>query len=758
MKLPANGVRLVLILLYLVAVWARMGDAGVRLYPYFKGSSGTNYRHAQLITESGTLPQLDRKSSWPDGYAPAKTQANGAEYAVGFSYRLATLFSDASEKEFTRLFTILFFCLIVFTMNAFVSRLWSCQAAGLFAAFLTAFFSPLVELTNGREFHHWPFAAVLIPLHLSLLVSYMRKKSRVTLALAAIVSAAILAVWEGAGTYLVFYAIAVMVVPGATRSGRAEFLGGQFAAAIVTPAIARYLDAQGWPFAMPPLFLAISAALLTPTLRRGGRIGGIGYKAIGIAAIVAAMWLLRGDSSGTPSALEYWFNRLRFVAGKPDNPAALPEALGHAWSYARSFPTGYDLFSSFLPLVFFIPPAVMGLRRIRKETHVAVWPAIAFAAGACCLYLLDRSTVLVAAIGVATVLSAAFYGFSQDVAKRALPVCMGVFLVFVQFLFPDRIAASLGIVPRAPSGFLWVSIGNADEELVRYIVKSTSVSDVYLASPEMSSLLVTFAGRTTTLTPGSGTSAEMERTVKVTAKFYGDERALYEACKSLEVKYVLYGIDVLLDTSKYSPGYLAGFRYPGESSVVYDMHFHPENLRHFTLVYENDNYRLFRVSDTQEPFFLTDHPVVYQSDILERHENSLEAFYERVLDLLVTYHLAVQLQGLGDEEGAILRFRYCLEQAPRFTKAWLGAGDSLQRLNDLVAALAAYKRVLDYAPDNTHALYNSALVLGKQERTDEALQMIEVLFASSRDRETLRQARVLRSVLQSGGDLDETTP
>jgi len=240
------------------------------------------------------------------------------------------------------------------------------------------------------------------------------------------------------------------------------------------------------------------------------------------------------------------------------------------------------------------------------------------------------------------------------------------------------------------------------------------------------------------------------RTAETTAAFYADEKKLAETCGAAGATYVLYSIDVLLDASPYSPRYLAGFDGKAAETLAYKMHFSPEKLRSFQLVYENDSYRLFRLTARSEPVFLSDHPPVYQETILRSLGNDLGAFYGRIVDILATYQTAVAAQARGDEDAAILRFRYCLEQAPYFTRAWLGVGDSLLRMRKPDDAFAAYNRVLSYAPDDTHALYYGALSLAYTGRRDDALRLIGLLLSATGDVDIRKEALELEGALKSG--------
>jgi len=328
-------------------------------------------------------------------------------------------------------------------------------------------------------------------------------------------------------------------------------------------------------------------------------------------------------------------------------------------------------------------------------------------------------------------------------------------IVFLQAVVPfgkanptHMLASAFRVSTQQNDGFLWISIGNADLELVRYMATRTSVRDAILSPPRISSLLVVFAGRTTVITPGVYTLDTMERTSNSMVKFYDHEDELYSLCEANDIQYVLYSIDLLLDTSSYSTRYAVGRTGIDNESLVYKMHFSPENLKHFNLVYQNDNYRLFRVTREMEPVFLTDHPPVFQEALLERHGGSIDSFYASVVDALLAYQLAINAQSQGDDQEAIRRFRYCLEITPRFTNGWLGVGDSLFRMGNVEAANAAYSRALETAPDNPKALFNTALTMAQLGRVREAYGLLDVLISSSRERAMVERAQELKAALE----------
>ena len=762
MKLGRRSLLLVLVALYIGAVWVRFESLGGSAYPYYKGESGTNFRHAHEIADRGALPSMDRSASWPEGYSPSRVKPNGVEYVTGFAYRLVRPFSDVSEKRFSSVFTVLFFSLSVFTLYALTRTLWTCQAAGAFAAFAVAFSGPLIDVTNGKEYLHAPFAFVVISLHLAIFLSCAARPSLTAAVLSGLVGFVLFGVWGAAGLYIAAFGLAVLVLPSLSPEARRRVLAAHLAAVLLAGIILPNLRAARFVLAWPTVWLAVITLYSFFREKLPRRIPGWIYVAGGFAAVALVLRPLQSGGTDVLDPLSYWYHRIRFIAGKPGDPALLSDAVRLAWTYDHAPPGVSMLVTFFLPLVFLIPLAVVGIRALRRERNVPLWVLLASAAVGIAVFFIDRRAVFSAALFAFPLVSGAFMGFGSHLKTRAVPAALAVALLAATSPFVSsktdvvrRIGTRLGLSPSSTGGFTWASIGNADRDLVRVLATRTSTrSDVILAPPEISSLVATFAGRATVLAPGVFSREMARKVIETTSGFYGDEKDLYTRCEALGATYVLYSIDLLLDGSSYSSWYMSGAAGNGEESLAHRMHFAPETLRRFQLVYENDNYRLFRVTADVRPVFLTDHPPVYQEGILRAQGDNLDAFYSRIVDILSTYQTAVAAQTQGDERGAIPRFLYCLDQAPAFTSARLGVGDSLLRLGKPDDAFAAYSRVLQYAPDNTHALYYGALSLAYTGRKEEARRLIDLLLTATAQSDIRSQALELKAALESGRPLE----
>ncbi len=707
MTIGRRSLRLILVALYVGAVWVRLGGLGAHEYPYFKGESGTNFRYAREIADAGSLPPIDTQASRPEGFSPSRARPTGIEHFAGFAYRLVRPFSDVPEKKFVGVLTVLVSSLSVFTFFALARLLWGCQAAGVFAAFLAAFHLPLVGVTDGREFLHGPYALVLASFHLALVIRCASMPSLWAVIVAGLAGFALLGSWGSALLYLAAATLAILVHPGFSAVGRRRIVAAHLAALVL-------------------------ALIAFPHLRSG--------------------------ANGLFGSATYWLYRLRFISGKPVDPSALSDAVRLSWTAEHAPPGLAVVLAFFLPLVILALPALGALRKWRRERPWSPWVPLAATAVGVGAFLLDGRAVFAASLVSYPLVAGAFRGFSKHVKARVVPAALAAALVLAS-VPPGRsridsisLAASrLGMSRWSSPGFTWVSIGNADRDLVRYLVTRTSTrSDAILAPPDISSVVTGFAGRSTVVAPGVFTDDMSASIVRTLAGFYGEEADLYDRCQTLGATYVVYSIDILLDGSLYSPRYLSKATGPVENTLAYKMHFEPDALRRFQLVYENDNYRLFRVTAQPEPVFLSDHPPVYQEDVLRMCGNDIAGFYNRIVDILSTYQSAVEAQSRADDLSAIPRLRYCLGIAPRFTAARNGLGDSLLRLGRPGDAYGAYKRVLQYAPDDKHALYFGALSLVYTGRRGEALGLLELLLSATAEKESRAQALELKTAIEAG--------
>jgi hypothetical protein len=714
MRLSRAVVFFILAGLFLAAVGARVSTTSHLDSPYLKGPSAMNHRHAAGIADGVSLLAPDPKANHPEGYVPARVAPQGSEFVLGWTMRAAHFFTEADPRSVTRRFVMILSALCVFTAYGIARRLWDCQASGLLAAALVAFLPPLVAATNGREYTHTMIAALVGSLHAFVVLRALASPSRVGLIGGAIATGAtafaLLAVWEGASMVLTLWTAGILL----------------------------------WR----PLPLRVRMATA----------------AAHVAAAATALAILPHLTSGESfPGLAYIATRVRFLIERPESAAKLSDWMRHVWSLERAPLAPQASIQLLLPMAFFAAALLVSRENRARGRSLVVAGVVAIIAAAAAL--LDRSVLPVAALAMIPVVAGGARSLGHGLWLRVPLLAIGFYCALAGVAFrekgPDaafQLARAFGVAHRDPAAFFWVSTENTDRELVRFVSARTSVREAILAPEDIAALLLTFTGRTAVLLPGGDSRPVAEKHVSLARGFYSGEEDFHRACRDLGIDYVIYTIDVLLDSGRYSPRYLAAADPLDPNAVAFQMHFVPESLRFFTLQYENDHYRLFKVTDEAETIFLTDHPPVYQSSLLRASGGSLEAFRQNIDLLIYNYVAGINARGRGDTETALRRLRSCVNSAPRFTKARLALADVFMDLERYEDARRAIMDVVAYAPDHSLAMYYAAYIHARLGEFDQARGFLTVLLSHERDPDILEKARLLEAYMDQGLPLDPGAP
>lgn len=752
MRFPGYAIVLVLAVLFLAGIATRVNRGSDS--PYFEGTSAMNYRHATLVADGERLDVPTHKSNFPEGYTPARYRTDGWESATGRALRVGRFFGVTDGVRFMRRLTAVVFSLTAIALFILVYELWQCQAAALLAAFLVAFLGPLADATGGTVFDHGTPAAFLATVHAAALLRLRSGRAWPALVAALVAATGLLAVWEG-GVYYVALAtgaLALLAPANARRVTVAVALHGAVAvvAALVVPYLSAVRAVASWPVALT--LACVAYRVLGSRVPRGWR--GAAAVVAGAMVLTVLMSPLRAGAGFHVSLMETLGYRWRHLGGKPLSPSALPDAVRYLWPLPI---TAHTALTMFLPLGALAVAAVMASRAIARERRVALAVAGTAAAAAVVAVGFDRAQLPIATVAIIAAVSLAVRGISQASRVRAAFVIVGAYLVLAETVFPDGtmnpsfvIARQARVAFRDPYSFLRVSMENTDASLLRFVATRTSVKDRILGRPDHTALLLAFGGRTAVLAEGARSDAAAEKEIDMLKALYGDIDALHDRCLDAGITYVLYSVDLLLDTTPYSKRYLAGLTQVAPESAVYRMNFAAGQLHGFTLVFENENFRLFKVTETPEPTFITDHPPVYHHDVFERVGRDIDAFHRRIIELTATYTDALRSSERGDMEGALKKLGWCLTEAPRFTLARIAAATTLAQMGRLEDARKTIMAVLGYAPDNAAALYQAAYILARLEDAEGARKYLDLLFALGTDSEVVERGRLLESFLDQG--------
>jgi hypothetical protein len=746
MKMSRRVVLFILCLMCAAGIAARVSTTDKNDNPYYHGTAAMSYRHMLEVADGRSLDKHDDKAGFPEGYAPSRYRAAGAETMTGLVFRAVRQVSDMDGRDFARRTVVLVAVLCVFTAYGVASRLWNSRGAGLLAAFLVAFEPALVAATNGRTFSHAVFAAFFGSLYAALALRALTGSSRRGPLLAALAALLLLWVWEPARYGLLVWMIPAALLGTIDRRTRLWFVASHAAVIVIAACMYPHLVATraigAWTTATA--LCAAVVAFLPDSKRRGWR--GPAFVLAGAAVLTLIGTPLRAGASEQFPALGYVLMRVRFAFGRP-SPSLLTDWMRYLWSADHAPIPPQQMIQLFLPMLFCAVAWLLNRDARSSRRRLAVTIVLLLLASS--VAALDRSVLPIAALMIIIVVSGAAAGLDWRRWKQSAWVLLGSYTALAGVVLSGsladpahQIARAARVKPSDPATFSWISFENTDKELIRFLSTRTSVHESILAPDNLSALLLAFSGRTSVALCGTTSRGPANRYIELMRGFYRDENSFYELCRREKVDYVVYTIDMLLDGGSYSPVYTTGVSAVTPDGVVAKMHFQPESLRHFTLLYENEHYRLFKVTDTAQPLFITDHPLYYQGRLFMDSGGNFEQFLQRVLWLMGGCAAGMDARARGDFDKSRQILDQCVRYAPSFTRARLELAYTFMDLGRYEKAHEQINAVIQYAPDNAATLYAAAYIQVQMGHPDDAKPYL-ALLAQAGDRAFIDKATSL---------------
>jgi hypothetical protein len=706
-----------------------------------------SYRHMLEVSDHHALGAHDTKAAFPEGYVPARYRAAGAETLTGLGYRAVHVVSDMDGRDFVRRVIVVMASLCVFTVYGAASQLWNSRMAGFLGAFLVAFEPALVSATNGRVFSHAIFAAFFASLYAATALRALRESSRTGAALPALLAFVLLWIWEPARYGLLAWVVPVSLMGSTERHRRMWFVVSHavviVAAACLFPHLVATRALGAWTTAVA--IGSVVAACLPPKQRAGWRPAAF---LLAIAAILTlALTPLRAGESENFPALRYVLTRLQYFGGRPSS-SLLSDWMRGLWSADHAPLAPKALIQLLLPVALCASAWLIN-REVRSSRARFLCTAIVLLVTSLAA-VLDRSVLAFAALPIVSVIAGAATAIERRRWSHSALVAAAAYTALAGVVLGGKFADPSHLILRAthaetsdPASFSWISFENTDKSLIRFLSTRTSVQESILAPGDLSAVLLAFSGRTSVMLPGTTSRLATNRNVELIRGFYRDEDSFYQLCKQEKVDYVLYSVDMLLDGGEYSPLYTSGISGLTPGAVAARMHFQPESLRHFTLLYENEHYRLFKVSETAQPVFLTDHPLYYQGKLFMDSGASFENFRQRVLWLMANCASGMGARARGDLDKSRQLLDQCVRYAPSFTRARLELAYTLMDLGRYEHARDQIAAIIQYAPDDAAALYAAAYVQVQMQKPDEAKPYL-MLLAQTGDAAYTERAKSLQ--------------
>lgn len=594
---------------------------------YYRAESAFQYRYARLASQ-GALPTVDRDAQWPEGVDTSRETTSVMERATGLAWRLLP-----EPRPDLRWFVV---CWV-----AFVSSLS-----------LLAFYAAARRLSRDP------------PLALAATAAY-------GLSWAAQANIAGTYGFEGFALPAMHLGLAAALasldrettdpVPWAFASGAA--LG---------------LAMSSWHFARLYL-LSYLAALAWTMLRAGGdavvvkRVRLVAIAGFGgaLAAMLAVPAVRPGGGSSLGHAWALLGEKLIRLLAKPADPSTLSTDARLLWTGPFDSPELAFVVFCLAPFGLVLLPRLLSRPASAPPSGAEAPWALADALTA--LYL--GGALMVSRL---IPMAAFFVGLSAlrlaDKRRRlALWLFCGIAaLEAFKLLAPaSRLNPAMWLAaPLARMEYGVPSTFRHELSLLRWLKANAGPGRPALAGIGVSGSILAYADTPTVINPKFEALPIRRKVADYLSALTADEAALHDFCARHEAAFVVHATADLLDETTDGTRYLAGRRDLNADMPLYLLHFRPEALTRFTLVYENADFRVFSVGVSTRPWKAP--PLaVYDARMFEPEYGPGKAVRLKTGTALARMHrsrhqlvLAAMLARAGRHEESVLRYDEAASQWP----------------------------------------------------------------------------------------------
>lgn len=565
---------------------------------YFRAESAFQYRYAKLLAEGGRVPDLDTDAQYPEGVRPRRELTLWMERATAWTYRLWPVQPSGGFHRFVLLWVAWVSSLSIPAFYLLGRRL---TPSPVLAAAATAAYG-LSWASLSHVIGTYGFSAFALPLIFAGLAAFAssldadERRPRLLAVLAGAALAGALASWHFTRFFLASFFLAGFWAAWRRRGDPAQMAALRRSLAVVVAALA----AAGLGVAC----LRESKFLLSPTMFLGCvLLAYLRYpkrKLLIIAAgtvLVGSAVLRPADADGFNHVYGLLFEKLRRGLAKPADPALLGTDARLLWNGAFDSPDPGLLLFSLLPLGLLVLPRLWDLLRGRANEAPAsaaddLWDALAglYAVGA----------LLVARLLPIFAFFLGLWALRGARSRRALWVL--VLFVLVALLEAHKAfapASRANLFMALSSRFAQPARGPAasteDERDVIAWLRREGRGRPVLAGYGVSASFLAYARVPTLLNPKFESARVRRKTSAYLKALFGGEEDLFRFCRENGAGLLIHGADAILDETPDGPLYAAGLRRLRSDTAAVVLQFHPEGLRHFRLVYQNRDFRVFEV-------------------------------------------------------------------------------------------------------------------------------------------------------------------
>lgn len=634
---------------------------------YYKVESAFQYRYARLVADGLPIPELDVDAQYPEGIRVGRELTMWMEYATGWSYRLWPFESRPRFSWFVILWVSAVSSISLAAFYFLALRLTSDPILSLAGTALYGLsWAAISDLIGTYGFQC--FALPLIFTAAAFLAAALDPEEKRPLLKSCLAGAALFAAL--AGWHVTRFILASLFIAAATAAWRQR--GSALALRRLRGALVVVLAFSVLAgLALPSL--RETRLLLSPTLCLGyGLLAALTLKprnaAAFLAVLAAAFWgfdQLAPESSSYGHAYAMLFEKIRFGLAKPADPTLLNWEARMLWVGPFNSPESAFLIFTLLPLCAIAVPRLMSLGRADPSSRRGTTDCMVDALTA--LYL--AGTILVGRLMPVFAFFLCLWGLRGLAAGAARSAAFVLILAllegfksFVPYsLYNPFMLLSAPLVESSRQPPL--SFQN-EKKLLNWLKANAGQGKPVLAHYGISGPILAYTSSPVLLNPKGESLSSRRKSHDYLQALYSDEAVFAQFCSRNGARFYVHNVGNVLDQTKDSSLYDSGRTSlkAGQAAVLF--HLYPERLRHFRLVFENPDYRVFAVKDgssvhpTLKPAHAVYDPAQYRIQTLPGGELRLDipGVLERIRSSHQKIFTARLLARLGQRERALAAY------------------------------------------------------------------------------------------------------
>ena len=566
-------------------------DAGE--FGLFRVEEATRYRYAKLVSEGKKIPDIDHRIQHPEGLNVKKHFTTLSQRVLGGSYRIFRF--KMPFHKFVIYFMFLYSSLSVFALYKTSHLLGGGRIMSLAAcAFYAGSFASSSRTIAGGLVEE-DFALPLMFFALLFVLKALHSRKRLYPAAAGLLLAGAVSAWHVSQFfYLILTGILcfIYIWRPEKRDTIFNLLAPVIAILTVSGMIVPVLRGGYFLLSFSQLlgyaFILTHLAVLKCRFFRKNifTAGALLLLFAGLLYLISRP-ILKEHAKNYGHVYTLMLNKIRYLGNKPTFEAEvrkLPFDTKVLWQSSFVSPGAQFTKEIFLiAFIFALPGLFAGALRIIKEKDSGVFISLALLAGFFILFLLVKRLYVFVVYFLCAVMPLA--GSFLKKRKYYFAACA---LFFAGSTMQWETAyPKLKNVPRR--------INSYKQALIKHMNENIPPGSVLLCNIGIAPEIVHNSSFSTVLHNHYEEKNIRDKTEAFYKSMYASEKELYDFAKQYGAEYLIYHWEFLFDKSVNSMRYQVDAMNLFKSCAAYKLHFDEKNLEHFSLIYQNDYYRLFKI-------------------------------------------------------------------------------------------------------------------------------------------------------------------